>query len=683
METENSEYDFRNQGRSPAKLSGVLLAGFAVPYLISGILNTFIVAHWNTYTIITVALTSLFFLLSGCLVPKSPVLGRVVGIAGLAGVVALSIGHLLISPGLSLALAIVVVGSIAHFVSATTKPAPIQHDADFVYFRVRSAILTTIGIGLFSVMFLACCYLASLIPVLISTAVVYLLILHSLIRKSGERNGRWYFLVISLVVASITGSFFLSFPVVALSIFQVPLFAYFLLERVPARMQISHSWWEPVFERPGRLLIGTFAVLCFVGAILLNLPAASAHNEEIHILDAVFTAVSAVCVTGLIVLDTPHDFSLFGQVIILILIQIGGLGIMTFSTAAIRALGKRMGVRYEAAVASLISQQDRSKLYSAAKTIILLTFLSEFVGALLLAIGFLVEGDTVLQAVWRGLFTSVSAFCNAGFALQSDSLIPYNTNPLILQTVSVLIILGGLSPVAVVAIPALVSRHRHQVSVQAKLALVVSLILLVAGFFFFFMVEYANTLSGLPLLQKIGNAWFQSVTLRTAGFNSIDIAKTYPATQFIMMIWMFIGGSPGGTAGGIKTTTIAVVLLAAINAARGRSAINIFRKRIPLQTLYKALAITTLGSLGVIAGIIAMQVTQPIPAHAIVFEVLSATGTVGLTVGATSQLDGIGKIIIIACMFVGRVGTLTFFVFLTDRVSPKVLKRPEEEVDVG
>lgn len=329
------------------------------------------------------------------------------------------------------------------------------------------------------------------------------------------------------------------------------------LRRPQSVLMGQETWWEPLLGHPERLLVGTFAALSLIGGLALSLPIAARGAIPLAGIDAFFTSVSAVCVTGLITVDTPIALSVFGQSVVLLLIQIGGLGIMTFSTAILWAVGGRMSLRHEGAVASLISTHDRGRLFDTARKIVLLTLVAESLGALILATLFVQAGESLGLALWRGLFTSISAFCNAGFALQSDSLIPYRETPLVLHTVGVLIILGGLSPLAVFALAPLVRRSVVPVLAQAKLALAAALVLLVTGFILILALEWNASLSDLSVVDKIHNAWFQSVTLRTAGFNSVDLTLIHPATLIVTLVWMFIGGSPGGTAGGVKTTTAA------------------------------------------------------------------------------------------------------------------------------
>jgi trk system potassium uptake protein TrkH len=463
----------------------------------------------------------------------------------------------------------------------------------------------------------------------------------------------------------------------------VPAAATFVLPVITRQGLGRVDWWEPVLGHPARFLVVTFAALCLAGTVVLALPVSARPGLSVDLIDAAFTAVSAVCVTGLTVLDTPRVFSGFGQVAILVLIQLGGLGIMTFSTAAMRLFGRRMSLRYEGMVAGVMSAQDRSRLHVAARQVLLFTAVIEGAGALLLAASFWKLGEPLGYALWHGLFTSISAFCNAGFALWSDNLVGFQGEPAVLHVVALLIIAGGLSPVAVAALPVLVTGSRARVSVQVKLGLVTTAILLVAGTALILAMEWNNTLATMSIGDRVHNAWFQSVTLRTAGFNSIDLTALRPETLSVMMLAMFIGGNPGGTAGGLKTVAAALLFLAVVAAIRGRESAAAFGRRITHRSVYRAAAFATVGVVAVLGALVALQITQAMSSRLAIFEVVSALATVGLTIGGTPLLDGVGKVIIMACMFVGRVGPLTLFMFLHKQVDRPLWLRPEEDVDIG
>ena len=436
----------------------------------------------------------------------------------------------------------------------------------------------------------------------------------------------------------------------------------FLLPNDTQLKTFDFTWFEPLVDHPARLLIFTFLSLIIVGTILLVLPISSTGKHVISLINAAFTSVSAVCVTGLIVLDTPVDFSFFGQFIIMLLIQTGGLGIMTIAVIVLHALGRRLSVKQERIMAAL-SGDERFNLYRSLRRIVFFTISAEFIGAFILSILFYLTGQGFLQALWKGIFTSVSAFCNAGFALESENLVCYQSYPLILHTVGILIILGGLSPAVCVFIPKFLSFRK--VPVQALIVLVTTIFLLVAGFIAITAVEWNSALKGLSVWDKINNAWFQSVTLRTAGFNSVDLALITPSAYIVMALLMFVGGSPGGTAGGIKTTTLAIFIFCIYSTIKNRPEIVVKKRRIEAETVYKAIAVTCTSMLILFTSIFVLDLTQFIPIKEIIFEVFSALGTVGLSIGATTELDGLGKIVIMITMFLGRIGPLTLFMILS------------------
>ena len=436
---------------------------------------------------------------------------------------------------------------------------------------------------------------------------------------------------------------------------------------------------DVVLLHPPRILVASFSLLCLVGTFLLALPMASADGQGIALIDAAFTAVSATCVTGLAVKDTAVDFSLWGQFVLFAFIQVGGLGIMVFSAAAVVVLGRRLSVHHEAAAVDLVGATGRAGLSQAVRGILLVSIATEVVSALLLWPAFIVAGDDVGTALWRAVFTAVSAFCNAGFALQSSSLISYAHSPFILLVVGLTFVLGGIGPAVVASVV-----QRRRLSVQARLVLVTSAVLLVVPGLLILILEWGASLEGLSVVDKVTNALFQSATLRTAGFNSVDFASITPATWTLMLVVMFVGGSPGSTAGGVKTTTVAVIALAVLAIVRGQDRVDVAGRTIPATTILRAAAAMTIGVLSCLGAIMALQLTQEIPLDVLVFEVVSALGTVGISMGGTALLDEVGKVVIILCMFAGRIGPLTFFVFLASRTPHRPSVRwPEEQVAVG
>ena len=449
--------------------------------------------------------------------------------------------------------------------------------------------------------------------------------------------------------------------------------------RVPRSRAGSVGVIETLLGEPSRLLITTFFIAGILGGAVLALPIA-ANGEPVGPLDAMFTAFSATCVTGLITVDTPGAYNGFGQLVILLLIQLGGLGILTFSTTAFVLLGRRISLAHEQAMASVLSDPSMH-LRLALGRVLRIAFFFELAGAAVLTLLFLRAGDDLGQAAWRGVFTSISAYCNAGFALQSASLIPYQHNALVLHTVALLVVAGGLGPAVVGALPSVLLRRRTTVHVRVVLVTTVALLVIPAAFFL--AVEWGHSLAHLSPADRVHNAWFQSVTLRTAGFNSIDLEALRPVSWTVMMALMFVGGSPASTAGGIKTTTLAVLLAGTWSAIRGHKRVRMFGAELPIGTLRSALAVALLGAASVVAGTIALQLTQNASLTDLAFESFSAAGTVGLSLGTTGRLDEVGKIIVMAILFAGRVGPLSLAVFLMGRRPKGEWTRPEQDLAIG
>ncbi|MCB1174547.1 MAG: hypothetical protein KDK39_13335 [Leptospiraceae bacterium] len=438
-------------------------------------------------------------------------------------------------------------------------------------------------------------------------------------------------------------------------------------------------WWETFLNHPARLLFSTFLFLCFVGSILLSLPVAR-NSQSIATVDAVFTSVSAVCVTGLAVLDTPTQFSLIGQFIILLLIQLGGLGIMTITTVAMQVMGIRMSLRQERALTSMTNTDHRNLLHSLV-TILKLTFLIELIGTVLLTVLFWQAGDHPAMAFWRGLFTAISAFCNAGFALQSNSLVNYNTNTAILTVVSWLIVIGGLAPATTLLLPRYL--RRQPIPISDRIAILTSIALLIFGTGAILVLEWNGELRRFGFQDKLLNAWFQSVTLRTAGFNTIAIQHVVSPVYLIMLMLMFIGGSPGGTAGGIKTTTIGILMTAFWTKITNRHEIIIQHTRVRPGSIYRAVTILISGIIIWFATVLILEITQQLPARDIIFEATSALATVGLSTGITASLDPIGKVIVIIVMFIGRTGPMTLFTLLSEDQANPIPDSPDVRISLN
>lgn len=675
----------RDHARPYARGSGALLA--LAPAAMG-------FAHWAreapialepSWILAATAATAAVLAAAGLALPHEPRWGRALGTVGLAALAGLIAAALVRSPLLALFAGSVLVTAVGSLWNAGSSLLErYARRKPLAAGRVRGAATATLGLWTVTLLRWEGSVPQELLSVGASGLVTTALAIAWIVRTRPRSRWRLGLLVAALAVAlPQTGAAAVDPSSWSNAAAAIALAALVAVPRHRPTRVASIDWWEPWLGHPERLFVGTFAALCSIGTLLLALPQSSASGRSIGLLDAAFTAVSAVCVTGLTVRDTGTDFSAFGQAILLALIQLGGLGIMTFSAAALRLLGRRASLRHEGAIARWVGEEDRGRLYASTQRILLTTFAFELTGAALLGTAFFAHGETPARALWLAVFTSISAFCNAGFALDAASLAAYQTSPIVLHTVATLIIAGGLSPAVIAAAIPLTRRRGQPVSAQTKISLATSAALLAIGFLAFLAFEWSHTLSGLSVGDRLHNAWFQSATLRTAGFSSIDIVEIAPATLVLMLTWMFVGGCPGGTAGGIKTTTAFVLSLAVMSAIRGRWTLTVFGRHISTQTVTKATVTATLGILVFLIATTAMLLTQDIPAGEVLFEVVSALGTVGLTLGATEKLDGIGQGIVIACMFLGRLGSLTVLLFLSHRSTPPGIRRPTEEIDVG
>jgi len=437
---------------------------------------------------------------------------------------------------------------------------------------------------------------------------------------------------------------------------------------------ISNVYSE-VVKSPVRILPVTFLILCFLGGILLYLPCCGSMS----FIDALFTSVSGVCVTGLSVQDIATKLSLLGQFTLMILIQAGGLGIMSISSIIFLLLGKKMSVTYEKNARSMFEAESREEIKESLFLIFKYTFLLEFVGFIILFSRFSYINRDSLFGLKQGLFLAVSAFCNAGYALISDNLIPYNSDPVIILTVSFLIIFGGIAPVIAIALPKYLKGEK--ISPVAKIVFNTTIALLVIGTVSILISSFSGALTGMSFSDKLLNAFFQSVSARTAGFCSIDLSNIACGSYFALVALMIIGGSPGGTAGGIKTTTFAILIITAINTFWGRK--NITRNReISYETVYKAIALIFAYLFILIISCLLLLTTQMLPHSKLVFEAVSAMGTVGLSMGITSQLDTFGKIVIILTMFLGRVFPAMVIYYLNSRTKEIYLSYPNAKISL-
>ncbi|SHK89354.1 TrkH family potassium uptake protein [Desulforamulus aeronauticus] len=436
-------------------------------------------------------------------------------------------------------------------------------------------------------------------------------------------------------------------------------------------------------NHPARVLVLGFLCVILVGAFLLALPISSASKEYTNFLSALFTSTSAVCVTGLVVMDTGTHWSTFGHVVIMALIQIGGLGFMTMAVLFALLMGRRISFRERLLIQQSLNVIDLSGLVRLAKQVILITLTIQLLVALLLMMRWIPEFGPI-KGIWFGIFHAVSGFNNAGFDLMGNfkGLTSYVGDPIVNIAITMDIILGGIGFTVIVDI--LRFRQTKKLTVHTRFALLITAGLLILGTVVIFFLELNNTLAPLDFGTRLWASWFQAVTPRTAGFNTIDIAVLRPATLFFMVLLMFIGASPGSTGGGIKTTTFGMLVLAVISLAKGKEDAELFRRRLPTDLIYKGLSIVLLAMLWVVFATLALSITEKADFLVILFEVVSAFGTVGLTAGLTTKLTSFGQIIIIITMFIGRLGPLTLAFALASRLKRKDhIRYPEERIIIG
>jgi trk system potassium uptake protein len=427
-----------------------------------------------------------------------------------------------------------------------------------------------------------------------------------------------------------------------------------------------------------------FAAMIAVGTVLLMLPVASNSGHFTPFVDCLFTSTSAVCVTGLVVVDTLDHWNLFGQFIILLLIQLGGLGFMTSTTLLLIATGRKIGLRGRMLAGESVGLSQIGGVVRLTRNILWFTLIAEAAGTLVFFLRFSSQYSWPLS-LWKSVFQAVSAFNNAGFDLFGGflSLTSYRGDYLVLLTTAGLIILGGISFIVMYNI--FQARGLHHSSVDTKLVLLVTLILLTVGSVLVLVTEYNNpqTLGSLPLPLKVLNAFFQSVTARTAGFNSIDTGSLTIFALFFVIILMFIGGASGSTAGGIKVNTFGLIISTIWNTLRGKEHPGAFGREFQLEQIFRAMTLLVI-SLGLIAVVFfALTITEHFSSFRILFETVSAFGTVGLTTGITPLLSLAGKLIIVMTMFIGRLGPLTLIMALSRGQQKSLFRYPKDSVRIG
>ena len=429
-----------------------------------------------------------------------------------------------------------------------------------------------------------------------------------------------------------------------------------------------------------------FLTVIAAGTILLMLPAASQNGEATGLVTALFTSVSASCVTGLVLVDTATYWSGFGQAVILLLIQLGGLGFMTIATLFSRLLRRRMSLRERGVMAESINTIRVGRILEITYTIGLGTLIFELSGAVLLAMRFIPEFGFG-QGLWYSVFHSVSAFCNAGFDLMGvkepfSSLVSYSDDALVSITIMLLIILGGIGFLVWDDIRQKGLKWRRY-DLQTKLVIVTTFALVFGGALLFFVIERNRMNADMPLGEQVLVSFFSAVTPRTAGFNSVDTASLSDASKLLTVILMFIGGSPGSTAGGIKTTTVAVAFVFLFSGIRGRRGAYVFGRRIPDDAMKRSGMIVSTNLMLALFGALVLCGTQSLPLSDVLIEVFSAIGTVGMSTGITRELSTLSALVVALLMYLGRVGSVSFAMALLERRMDPPVTYPEEQVTVG
>ncbi|WP_264737974.1 TrkH family potassium uptake protein [Cytobacillus firmus] len=435
---------------------------------------------------------------------------------------------------------------------------------------------------------------------------------------------------------------------------------------------------------PAQALPVGFLILIAIGTLLLMLPFSTSDRHHLSFIDALFEATSAVCVTGLVVVDTQTTFTVFGQVVLMALIQIGGLGFMTFGVLIAIMLGKNIGLKGRLMIQESLNQLTIEGMVRLVKFVVAFTLIVEAIGAIILAVRW-AEDFGFPQSLYYGAFHSVSAFNNAGFDIMGDfsSVTGYVGDFTVIMTLSSLFIIGGIGYIVLLDLK--INKSLRKLSLHTKLVLLMTLILNILGTVFIFLLEFNNpaTIGDLGMKEKLLGSYFHGVVPRTAGFNSLNTGELTMGSQLITMLLMFIGGGSGGTAGGIKVTTFALILLAVRALIKEDEEVNLMGRRIPKELIFRAFTITVY-SMGLIALVLfLLSLTENAPLNMLLFEVISAFGTVGMSLGLTPELSPFGKLLIASMMFAGRVGPLTLAFALARKREKANFKYAEEKIMIG
>ncbi|WP_411167995.1 TrkH family potassium uptake protein [Clostridium sp. MB05] len=426
-----------------------------------------------------------------------------------------------------------------------------------------------------------------------------------------------------------------------------------------------------------------FLVVIFIGGTILSLPISSSSGKPTNFLDAIFTSTSAVCVTGLVTLDTSTHWSTFGQTVIMTLIEVGGLGFMSFAVLISLILGKKITLRERLVMQEAMNTYSIQGLVKMVQYVLVFTVSVQFFGALLLSTQFVPEYG-IAKGTFYSVFHSISAFCNAGFDLFGKSLVGYSSNSVVILVISALIIIGGLGFTVLLEIYEF--KGIKKLSLHSKLVIITTAILIFGGAILMLIFEYTNpeTIANMNFKDKLLNSFFASVSPRTAGFNSVSTSGMTLASKFLTVILMFIGGSPGSTAGGLKTVTFGILVLTVISVIKGREDAEGFGRRFTKEAVYKAFTLLFIGASLVIFATMILSYTEVGASFIdLLYETTSAFGTVGLTLGLTPNLSSIGKVLIMLMMYFGRVGPLTVMLALTRKGKKSGYKYPEGKILIG
>ena len=434
-----------------------------------------------------------------------------------------------------------------------------------------------------------------------------------------------------------------------------------------------------------QIIMLSFLVVILLGSLLLSLPASSADGVAVPYLDALFTATTATCVTGLVTLPTFSTWSIFGQVVILVLIQVGGLGVITVISAFMLLLHKRVGIGERLLLQDAFNLNTLSGIVRFVKRVLFGTFLVELLGAVFYMTVFVPQFG--LRGVWISAFTAVSAFCNAGIdIIGPNSLCDYATNPVVNLVTSALIILSGIGYIVWWDVLRVGRKGFRSLTLHSKIAISTTLVLIFGGGLLIFLLEYGNplTIGELSLFDKLQVSFFQSITTRTAGFATVPQENLTNGSSILCLLLMFIGGSPVGTAGGIKTVTVAVLAVSALATIRNQNDVTLFNRTISRQAVNKAVAVAAMSFAILFGSTMLLCAVTDASALDIVYETVSATATVGLTRNLTPYLSSAGKAVIIATMYLGRVGPISLALALnSSKKQRNLIKNPTEDISVG